>query len=617
MRLDTSPTWQRPLWFALAGIVVGLLAHHMDWLLENSLGQSSLAVGYSSPLSFTLALFLPTALLLWHAGRSMAAPVFLVVMLAVAAWSSSQLATYPMGDAAYTLPTFMSFAFYPLLIIAVGIALTLVQAWQRERPHFSYPRLFAYAWDNVHSVLLASIFALLTFLLLLAAAELFESILPSDAWEDRLTIRVAEHYWVIGLGALGAGLGIIQQHGNILLRLTLVFALYRLLAYLLAVIILGFTALLLPQWQQFFSNHEAAGLLLGLVTISILLLNAFVESDAPSLPRWANWLFGAQLLMLPLLVGLAAYALLQRIGQYGLSPERMLGLVVAGVLLAYTLAYAVQWLRQRATWTEGLKTVNPPLAILTAATSLLLLTPVLDPQGWSTRHQMARLQSGAVDATKFDYHSLRHQFGKPGQEAVAAMQTWHDHPQYAAITKGIAASVDPYPATDAQAVTQMANNTRVYPEGKTVDVAAFLTQAAKVNTIGLPSGHCIPPSKPNVECLLVLQDVNRDGKDEALLLAIVGVSHDKPSEPQRYHLDATLYALDKDNLPLHGKKLANATHNFRKDEQGNLSTKQDYLPLTQAEVEQVKAAALAGTLIPVMPELPELQLGGQRLREQP
>lgn len=628
MQTLTAPThtshWQQPFWFALAGLLVGLLAQNLDWLYTDASGKSTSWVGLQGMLPFALMLFLPVMLLLWKAGRGIIAPLFLAVILAVASWVGLQAqVTFVDAEMGYMKAlSGMTFANYLLLLAAVGISLTFAQAWQPERPHFPYPRLFTHAWENVHTVALAIAFALLTFVLIMAAAGLFGTILPQ--WSNgvaeggnTLVIKVWENYLVIGLTAFGTAIGVIQQYSGLLLRLhTLVFALYTLLAYLMAFIIIGFALVLLPQWQAFLADKEAASLLLGLVAVSILFLNTLVERGSATLPTWAQALFAAQLLVLPFITALAVYAIDLRVGQYGLSPQRVLGLLVGMLLLAYTVAYAVQWLRYRRDWTQGVKVVNPALALLAAILALLVLTPVLDPQGWSARNQLARLHSSEVEAKLFDYHALRHTFGKPGVEAIATLKGWKDHPQYAVIIKGIDDAADPYASVSAQptAKAETLAKISVVPASKTVDVEKFLNRAQDVSMLGMQARQCFEPIMPTTECLLVLQDMNGDGKDEGLLLGFVSVEGalDGVSE---YHLDANLYTLDADGLPVRGKSLSNATIKTTA-ENGGFSSEQQYTPLDKATFEQVKAAAKAEQLIPVMPELPELQVGGQRLREQ-
>ena len=606
--------WQQPFWFAIAGLFIALMMQNTELFYTDTEGQADNWIGFGEATKVAFAFFLPVMLLLWKSGRGMAAPVFLVVMLAIAGWVGWQTQLVQQGNDGgyYTATAFMSFAYYVLLLIAGGISLTFVQAWQRERPYFSYPRLFAHAWDNVHTIALAVGFALLTFVLIMVAAALFESILPEQG--SFLTNLVLDNYLLIGLSALGAGIGVIQQHSGLLLRLhTLVFALYNLLAYLMAAIIIGFALLLLPQWQTFISDREAAGLLLALVAVSILFLNTLVESGSQTLPRWAQALFGAQLLVLPLLVALAVYALGLRMGQYGLTPQRMAGLVSGSLLLVYTLAYVVQWVRYRSAWTQGLKVVNPPLAMLTGVLALLMLTPVLDPQGWSVRNQLSRLQLSKVDAKQFDYHALRHRFGKPGMDAIVAMQGWKDHPQYADITKGIADAADPHRIPESHITAETVANLPVVPAGKTVDVAAFLSRMRDISEYDMNPVQCQQAFTLNNECVLVLQDVNGDGKDEALLMNFIRQRDADSDEILAYDIQAALFLLDANNLPIRGKRLSHSTLIWNEAGRGMQDT---HPSLDKTTFEKLRAGAMAGQLTPVMPELPELQVGGQRLSEQ-
>ena len=68
--------WQQPLWFALAGLGMGLLIQGLDWLLLNSV--STAWIGLQTTLPFTLIVFLPVALLLWSSQRRIFIPIYLI-----------------------------------------------------------------------------------------------------------------------------------------------------------------------------------------------------------------------------------------------------------------------------------------------------------------------------------------------------------------------------------------------------------------------------------------------------------------------------------------------------------------------------------------------------------
>ena len=612
----SSGNGRQPFWFATAGFFLGLLGQNLDWLYTDTNGLSTAWIGLKDTLTFALLLFLPVMLLLWNSGRGMFAPVFLVVLLGISAWVGWQAQVMLLGDGKTfcASPTIMSVAFYVLLSTVTGISLTFVQAWQHERPHFPYPRLSACAWENVHTVLLAAAFSLLIFALLMTTAGLFESVLDGEKGlgaENSLTTIIWNNGLLIGMIALGGAIGVILQYPRILLRFQpLIFALYRLLAYLMAVIIIGFALVLMVQWQSFINDKNAVNVFIALAMVSILFINTLVDRGSQHIPVWANILFGVQLLVLPILTVLALYALYLRIEEYGLSPQRMLGLLLGLVLLAYTVTYAVQGLRYRQYWTEGLKAVNPPLAFCVAIVGFLTLTPLLDPQGWSTRNQLSRLETGTVEAKLFDYHALHQTFGKPGMDAIQTLKTWKNHPQYAAITEGIKNTEIASPP-DINAVN--AKNIKIVPENKNVDMVSFLQTAQSLPwTQAPPPQYCLTVNPPDTECFLVFTDVNHDQRDEAILVTL---GQNKIDGKIQYTVDATLMRLDEQGLPIRAKSLANSIPKITREGNG-ISIEPNPIVMSAEAFSQVRQAVLLGKFTPVMPAMPELNIAGQHLREQ-
>lgn len=185
-------------------------------------------------------------------------------------------------------------------------------------------------------------------------------------------------------------------------------------AFLLA---LPFTGLE-PLWQ----TRNAAVSLFGAAAALIVLINAAYqdgqpEAALPALLRWAGRL--AALLLLPL-IGLATYAIWLRVGQYGLSPDRVAAIACTLVGACYALGYAVAALRP-GPWLEGLETTNILAGIVMLAALLALFTPVADPARLSVADQLRRLETGAVSAVDFDYGFLRFDGGRYGRTALERM----------------------------------------------------------------------------------------------------------------------------------------------------------------------------------------------------
>jgi hypothetical protein len=175
-----------------------------------------------------------------------------------------------------------------------------------------------------------------------------------------------------------------------------------------------------PVWDTGYSTT----LLLVLAIINLFLVNGvFQEGHQGSVyPVALKRLVNASLLCLPVLVGLAAYASWMRIDQYGLTPSRILALLLVGVMLAHGLAAAWAVLASRQGWLNSLRVSNPWIALLSAALVVLFYTPLLAPQALSAKNQVERLVSGRTPVSEFDARNLYHDLGQPGRDAFEQLE---------------------------------------------------------------------------------------------------------------------------------------------------------------------------------------------------
>jgi hypothetical protein len=160
-------------------------------------------------------------------------------------------------------------------------------------------------------------------------------------------------------------------------------------------------------------------LFIAAATLIVLVNAAYQDGHAreslPAVLRWCGR--GAALLLLPLVV-LVVVGLAQRIGEYGLSPQRVDGVAVAGITTVYAAGYF--WAAvSPGNWLKRIEAVNPFAALVTVAIILLALSPVADPARLSVDDQVARLQSGATPIERFDFAALNQRFARYGREALA------------------------------------------------------------------------------------------------------------------------------------------------------------------------------------------------------
>ena len=107
--------------------------------------------------------------------------------------------------------------------------------------------------------------------------------------------------------------------------------------------------------------------------------------------------------------------------------------------------------------------------------------------------------------------------------------------------------------------------------------------------------------------------IRDSGKDEALLMNFIRQRDADSDEILAYDIQAALCLLDANNLPIRGKRLSYSTLIWN---EAGRSMQDTHPSLDKTTFEKLRAGARAGQLTPIMPELPELQVGGQRLREQ-
>lgn len=322
---------------------------------------------------------------------------------------------------------FLSPPLFPFLAAALFIAHHLiVPADQEGRRIAAYPRYFDVAWKAGVQLALSVGFTGALWLLLFLGAGLFGLIgirafgeLLAEPWFNlpvtSLTFALAVHLTDVRDGLIRGVRSVVLMLLSWLLPVIAVLT----AAFLAALPFTGLSGL----WEQ----GSATALMLSAAAVLIVLINAAYQDGTddtrpPLVLRWAVML--SSLLLIPL-IAVASSGLALRIGQHGLTPDRIVAAACILAGLAYALGYAwaaITSLRGR-DWMQPLERTNIGTGALIVTLIVLLFSPVLDPTRLSVMDQMARLERGAVTPEAFDYRFLRFESGKAGRAALERLTT--------------------------------------------------------------------------------------------------------------------------------------------------------------------------------------------------
>lgn len=219
--------------------------------------------------------------------------------------------------------------------------------------------------------------------------------------------RVLNDAWVLPCLALAAGAFFVAALRQARWAGALTETLATLLGFLLpvaAVILLLFTLLLpvaaLTNPGTLYNGLLSSYLYLSL-TLVTLALTASVTAGRP-LPTWAARLTRAAAFLLPIYPLLAVYGLSLRALQYGLTPDRVLGLAASLWLLVTAILNAAAGWRRDGPVDPADQLARPAFlsVLLLAGLSLLLSVPGLRPPDLAARSQASRLHDPALSETE-------------------------------------------------------------------------------------------------------------------------------------------------------------------------------------------------------------------------
>lgn len=389
----------------VAGLALWVLAEVLPDAIENDRLVMVLAALAGSFFTALLAAFGP----LRAPKAALAAGLVSVAPSVLLLWASFRFEDVQnFAESGHPLVAFAVLVGVPLpfLIAALGP----VGNWR------DYPELFAQSWNIVVRYVAAWLFTGLFWAVIMLSTALF-GIIGLEILDDFLELEPVP-YILSGL-VLGLALAVVHELSDYVSPY-LILRLLRLLLPLVLVVVAVFLVMLpVRGLSGLFGDFSAAGILMAMaVGAATLVTTAIDQSDdeAITLP-FMRATAQALALVLPLLAGLAIYAIWARVNQHGWTPDRLAAATIAAVVLGYAVLYAIAILG-RGAWMARIRQYNTWMALGLVGVAVVWLTPVLNPQRISAQDQLDRFVAGKTSTENLDLWTIGRTWGKAGRAVV-------------------------------------------------------------------------------------------------------------------------------------------------------------------------------------------------------
>lgn len=460
-------------------------------------------LAFSSVLLFTVVSFKQKRLWGWLA-------IVLIATLGMSGWLKWQIDGMSPWRAEKALWDFGCY----LLLMGVMLLPWIQQSLRVHNDITRYSYFYQSVWHNVLVLLVIFITNGLTWLVLLLWSELFKlvgitffkTLFFSTDWFIYLTLGLVTALAVILARTQPRLIDSIQKLFTLIA--TGLLPLVSLLT-LLFIITLPFAGL------NAISRHiSAAGLLLTLAFLQLLLMAVVRDPQKASIP-WAGplrYLIKTALLVTPLYVLIAAWALWLRVAQYDWTAERLHGALAVVVLLVWSLGYFVSIV-----WRKGQNPlvlqgkVNLAVSLLVLVILVLLNSPVLDSMRISVNSHMARYQSGKNTPDQVSIYMLE-QSGRYGRTALESLKSDVEYMKDPKRRRSLLMAFDGVQRLQ-QRISEkaLADNVLIAPGSGKPDATFWSAVMKNLYNAMI----CIEKDA----CVLVEQDLNSDGRAEGILFA--------------------------------------------------------------------------------------------------
>ena len=402
--------------------------------------------------------------------------------------------------------------FFPYILSQVTLwflATFFMEAAQEGASLWHTPaNVCSYAWRNFLTLGLLWVFFGILMLVLLLWALLFKLLNIEFFW----FLFFESHRFIYPFFGAAGGIGvlILRNQANVVsLMEKIAGALLRILLPLVALIaILFLVTLPFTGVQLLWKTGEGTFLMMWLVCLMLLLVNVTYQHERDAYQRFLEIVVKVIFLLLPVYLGICAWGISLRVGQYGWSFERLWTVVVLFLQACFVFAYAAAMYLPGKSWIDRLPGVNKRLGLAVGIVLILLGTPLLDLHHIAAADQVSRLASGKVDLDKFDYNYLRFSLGEYGYQETVRLKTLPaiagDPKRLAYIENALNSKTPWMNQTQMAGQRDIKSAIKTFPEGNTPPPELMALVAKR------PDAYMCTYT-PNSYCQLIAANVTGDG----------------------------------------------------------------------------------------------------------
>ncbi|GAA6179334.1 DUF4153 domain-containing protein [Shimia sp. NS0008-38b] len=229
-------------------------------------------------------------------------------------------------------------------------------------------------------------------------------------------------YVVTGI-SLGFGLSVVHEMRDYLSPFLVLRLLRLLVPVVLLVVVVFVAAAVLQEPGALFGDLSRAATILAVSLAMISLVSiALDRGDADAVQvGWMRLATAALAALLPVMSGLAIYALWLRVHQYGWTPARLAAACAAAVVAVYALCYLVSVILGRG-WMGRIRQANIGIAALVLVLAAAWQLPILNAERISTDSQVARIDAGEVTPDAAALWEMQHDWGRAGHAGLKTLE---------------------------------------------------------------------------------------------------------------------------------------------------------------------------------------------------